>query len=166
MEEFEEFLSTLAEKYDRAFEQLDVNIAFDALGTTPPEDHDNCPVHNRIDVEDYDPSDDDQRMYAITYVGEYAVYTGDDIDSLPKDPFVLGQMLMMNPEALSKSIGYAVKVYWVADGAIESNGVIGATELVVRVDSCYRAKMLHDDIVKVLREGGDGNDLRDLYNRS
>lgn len=165
MEELEAYMESLAGEYDRKFEQLDVNLAFDAIPTTPPRDCSECPVHNRIDVEDYDPSDDDQRMYAITYVGEYAVYTDDDIDSLPTDPYVLTQMLFMAPEALSEAIGYAVKVYWVGEQAIEHEGEIGAVELVVRVDSCYRAKMLHDDIVRVLREGGDGNDLRDLYNQ-
>jgi len=155
MNEFEQLMESLADKYEAQFAAL----------TEPRTHDDSCPVHNRIDVEDYDPNDDDQRMYAITYVGEYAVYTDDDIDSLPIDPYVLTQMLFMSPEALSESIGYAVKVYWVGEQAIEHQGEIGALELVVRVDSCYRAKMLNDDIVRVLREGGDGNDLRDLYNR-
>lgn len=165
MEELEAFMESLAGEYDRKFEQLDVNVAFDALGSTPPKDCTTCSIHARIDSYEYDPSEEMQLMQAVTYVGEYAVYTDDDRDDLPKDPFVLVQMLVMPEEELIKAIGYAVKVYWVGEQAIQHQGEVGAIELSLKVGECYRAKMLHDDIVQVLRDGGDGNDLRDLYNK-
>ena len=64
MEEFEAILEGLAEKYDRQFEQLDVNIAFEALGSTPPKDCSECPVHSRVNVHDYNPTAGIEAMYA------------------------------------------------------------------------------------------------------
>ena len=165
MEEFEAILEGLAEKYDRQFEQLDVNIAFEALGSTPPKDCSECPVHSRVNVHDYNPTAGIEAMYAVTYVGDYAVYTDDDTASLPQDPFVLGQMLAMSGEELSDVIGYVVKVYYVGNGPIQDDSGIAPVELALRTDSCVRANMLHDDTVEALREGANADDLRDLYNQ-
>jgi hypothetical protein len=124
---------------------------------------DDCPVHSRTEKYEYNPSEGIEKMLGVSYVGNYAVFTDDDVDSLPKDPASLAALLFMTPEELNKHIGYITKVFYVGDGPLLKGRTVADRVWEARRQDVRGAQSLHISVVDHLTMGGTIEQLDPLH---